>query len=517
MQELGFALKRGRYKDVWRGRYFVFDEERCVLKYWESESDFKNFVPPRGELTIYGVAALEVGEKLYCISLQIGSLEEWLALHSLEERDRWIEVLRNCVTKQKKRKEEWFEPDDSLWDDVMKHPPWGYSGSSSAIEKKQVLSSTELKKLDRASVFDYSAVRSGWRVEVRYHIQAFASGLPEPWTSRISHAQLRQFLMVELGRQDLVILLDKRHAAANPKRLLSPALLGRRVELMNIVLERLVQEHSQELLDWLLQQQGESTHNDWTTTSYNALRAAAVWTKTYNNKAAAHDEKGQSESEFDTDEIISNISEDMTTKSICNKSYQKDVFLQTLQQALLTANPRYCCAGLAILVLAISIEPRMNSPAILFLAAVLGAALGAKIVHDPTGHEIRQTEDYDIVHRVQKNISLPRWPSGDGRHCFSEPDAGFFRIRGPTYLEDKLKIASKPALFPLAGVDLFLTDVPQQHVARHPAALVQRHSKLNSPRILVVNFCMPWGNLVGYWSLVSSHTNKKKKTNALKR
>jgi len=76
------------------------------------------------------------------------------------------------------------------------------------------------------------------------------------------------------------------------------------------------------------------------------------------------------------------------------------------------------------------------------------------------------------------------------------------QVRGPNYLVDNVKVASAPALFALRGVDLFLTDTPCVHIARHPhsyAGRVRAHQPNKSARLFAINFIMPWGNFVGWF------------------
>ena len=54
----------------------------------------------------------------------------------------------------------------------------------------------------------------------------------------------------------------------------------------------------------------------------------------------------------------------------------------------------------------------------------------------------------------------------DGAY-WSEPDPYGFKVRGPSYLMDKVKVPCGPALFHLLDCDLFDIDEPQPHMARH--------------------------------------------------
>ena len=63
------------------------------------------------------------------------------------------------------------------------------------------------------------------------------------------------------------------------------------------------------------------------------------------------------------------------------------------------------------------------------------------------------------------------------------------------------QVKSLPAAFPCRGVDLWLTDNAMQDIKRHPAVLGGR---LNDKPTLIVNFLMPWGNLVSYFEIKKS-------------
>jgi hypothetical protein len=55
---------------------------------------------------------------------------------------------------------------------------------------------------------------------------------------------------------------------------------------------------------------------------------------------------------------------------------------------------------------------------------------------------------------------------GEYFNCVSEPNCENFHVRGPNYFSDKIKVPSKPFLFPTRGVDLFLTDDAPENVGR---------------------------------------------------
>ena len=78
-------------------------------------------------------------------------------------------------------------------------------------------------------------------------------------------------------------------------------------------------------------------------------------------------------------------------------------------------------------------------------------------------------DDSAILSDIQS--PLPLYPKGAalGAHmnCWSQPMCENFYVRGPNYLKDKVKIESGDFLWPVRGVDLFLTDTPPENVGRY--------------------------------------------------
>ena len=92
------------------------------------------------------------------------------------------------------------------------------------------------------------------------------------------------------------------------------------------------------------------------------------------------------------------------------------------------------------------------------------------------------------------------YPANGGESCWSEPDDNIFKVRGPSYLEDRIKIPSDPAPFKCLGVDVWLSDNPPRHIARHPDVL---GGKLREQDTFLVNFLLPFGNFVAYFEIPS--------------
>jgi hypothetical protein len=78
-------------------------------------------------------------------------------------------------------------------------------------------------------------------------------------------------------------------------------------------------------------------------------------------------------------------------------------------------------------------------------------------------------EDHDEA-REENQSPMPKFPEGvalgSELNRWSEPVPENFHVRGPHYLADKKKIPSGPFVFPVRGVDLFLTDTCPENAGR---------------------------------------------------
>ena len=92
--------------------------------------------------------------------------------------------------------------------------------------------------------------------------------------------------------------------------------------------------------------------------------------------------------------------------------------------------------------------------------------------------------------------------SSESRNCWSEPPHNLFKVRGATYLNDRVKVESSQPAFACRGVELWLLgssdDMPQRQIARHPALL---NETLGAENTFLVNFLLPFGNLVAYFKV----------------
>jgi len=146
-----------------------------------------------------------------------------------------------------------------------------------------------------------------------------------------------------------------------------------------------------------------------------------------------------------------------------------------------------------------------NSPASLIGAtektAMSAESLDVSIFDDGDDLDYLDEEtDIDKNSNIGKLSSpIPQYPENNGRSCWSEPfDPGIFHVRGSSYLEDRVKVPSGRSPFKCRGVDLWLTDNPERHIARHPSVL---GGKLQEEDTFLVNFLLPFGNFVSYFSV----------------
>jgi hypothetical protein len=83
--------------------------------------------------------------------------------------------------------------------------------------------------------------------------------------------------------------------------------------------------------------------------------------------------------------------------------------------------------------------------------------------------DINEDDESDIMDEIQS--PLPLFPEGAalGSHlnCWSQPICDNFYVRGPKYLKDRVKIESGDFLWPVRGIDLFLTDTPPENAGRY--------------------------------------------------
>lgn len=93
--------------------------------------------------------------------------------------------------------------------------------------------------------------------------------------------------------------------------------------------------------------------------------------------------------------------------------------------------------------------------------------------------------------------------------AWSEVDPTTIKVRGPTYLDDGIKI-NAPGAYTFLGMDMYKQADMVEHVMKRPdnvanrliASYTARGEK--APFVFCVNFLMPWGQIIGYWSSMNS-------------
>ena len=120
--------------------------------------------------------------------------------------------------------------------------------------------------------------------------------------------------------------------------------------------------------------------------------------------------------------------------------------------------------------------------------------------HSTLAEEGGSESDDDLFIADPSSLSspLPLFPSHQGISCWSRPDHNIFLVRGTTYLVDRIKVPSAPAVFQCRGVDVWITDNAERHISRHPSVL---GGDLDRENTFVVNFLLPFGNVVAYFTV----------------
>jgi hypothetical protein len=82
---------------------------------------------------------------------------------------------------------------------------------------------------------------------------------------------------------------------------------------------------------------------------------------------------------------------------------------------------------------------------------------------------------------------------------WGEPDPSTFRLRGSTYNQDKVKIASAPSMFKLLAVDLLEVPDTTRNIASHPRNRVfQALQRGDDTWVFVVNIMVPGPPYISY-------------------
>jgi len=110
----------------------------------------------------------------------------------------------------------------------------------------------------------------------------------------------------------------------------------------------------------------------------------------------------------------------------------------------------------------------------------------------------------EIILEVPLSTSIPKFPGKNfsQTNCWSHSLPHQFKVRGKTYLDDKIKIPSQKFANELLGIDLLLCDSPPKHISITPGSFVQRMQqelKSDCPFLWVFNFVLPWASFVAYF------------------
>jgi len=112
-----------------------------------------------------------------------------------------------------------------------------------------------------------------------------------------------------------------------------------------------------------------------------------------------------------------------------------------------------------------------------------------------------ESESHDGTFTVESSTlssPLPLFPANRGITCWSKPDHNIFMVRSASYLKDRIKSPSSPAVFQCRGVDVWITDNAERNIARHPSVL---GGKLDEEDTFIVNFLLPFSNFVAYFTV----------------
>ena len=112
--------------------------------------------------------------------------------------------------------------------------------------------------------------------------------------------------------------------------------------------------------------------------------------------------------------------------------------------------------------------------------------------------EPESEEELFISEPAALSSPLPVFPANQGISCWSKPDHKIFYVRSSTYLDDRIKIPSAPAVFPCRGVDVWITDNAERNISRHPSVL---GGDLDKEHTFIVNFLLPFSNFVAYFTV----------------
>lgn len=107
------------------------------------------------------------------------------------------------------------------------------------------------------------------------------------------------------------------------------------------------------------------------------------------------------------------------------------------------------------------------------------------------------------VQRQQSKSSATRIVEGDAEHGYETIDATSFKVRGPNYLKDRMKVQSAGSSAELVVVDVYKVTRDVSRVAQDEEAGVIRRLRKNGEkrRLLILNFRLAPLQMVAVWAL----------------
>ncbi|KAG8470683.1 hypothetical protein KFE25_009104 [Diacronema lutheri] len=140
------------------------------------------------------------------------------------------------------------------------------------------------------------------------------------------------------------------------------------------------------------------------------------------------------------------------------------------------------------------LPPALNEASLLLRAAAPA----------PAGRAPRRAAAAPSAAELEVLCSLRRAAHGEDTHCWDEPEPQTFKLRGASYLTDRLKVPAPEGstLMQLIAIDLICAAQPIEHAAARPGSPALRESADNF--VLVVNLQLPGSpavSLVLFWAV----------------
>lgn len=95
----------------------------------------------------------------------------------------------------------------------------------------------------------------------------------------------------------------------------------------------------------------------------------------------------------------------------------------------------------------------------------------------------------------------------------SEPIASIYKVRGPTYFQNGIKVPSQESLFALVQVESYVVNPTKQHPSKINDVMKNnsnnflhqwKHLNPHPPSLLIINWILPWGNLKSYFCQINT-------------